>query len=329
MKKFYHLNPSTVAEAVSLLDKYSGSAALIAGGTDLLGELKDQNLPTQPTALVNIKNISSLKYITADSSGLKIGALTRISDIAASSTVTQSYGVLSQAATQVAAHTLRGMGTIGGNLCQHVRCWYYRSSGNFFNCIRKGGSTCFATAGDNRYHSIFGGPSGCVAVIPSDIAIALTALGATVTAVGSSGSRVIPMASLYTSLGTSLKADEVLTEVEVPAPTAGTTGVFMKYRLRATLDFPVVSVAAVATISGGVVSSCKIILGAVSQTPYEATGAEKALVGNAVTTSTASAAAAAAVTGAVPMTNNKYKINITQALVNRAILAVAGLPYPS
>ena len=151
---------------------------IIAGGTDLLGTLKDNILPTYPATVINIKTIPGLDYIKEEAGMLKIGATTRLADIAANPAINQKYTALAQAASRVATPHVRDMGTIGGNIAQLHRCWYFRKPENRFNCVRKGGTTVLAMAGDNRYHSIFGVVNKCIAVHPSDMAPALIALNA-------------------------------------------------------------------------------------------------------------------------------------------------------
>ena len=160
MKSFKHVNAKTTADAVKFLQDYQGKAKLIAGGTDLLGTLKDRILPDYPEAIVNIKTVSGLDYIKEDAEGLKIGALTKLADIANFPMVKGKYKLLSEAAEAVATPQIRRMGTIGGNLCQNLRCWYYRyphHMGGRILCYLKGGKGCYALTGENQYHSIFGG----------------------------------------------------------------------------------------------------------------------------------------------------------------------------
>jgi xanthine dehydrogenase YagS FAD-binding subunit len=318
MKTFIHQNAKTVADAVSYLTQYNGKAKIIAGGTDLLGVMKDEILPAYPQAVVNIKNIPNLDKITSDSSGLKVGALAKLSDIATNSTVVSTWPALAQAAASVGSPHIREMGTMGGNLCQDVRCWYYRGMNNFFNCLRKGGAMCYASAGDNRYHSIFGGSKGCYSAYPSDTATALLALNASIV----TNSRTIPIDSFFDNLtGTVLNANEMVTEVDIPTPPSGSKQVYLKFRVRKAIDFPIVGVSSMITVQSGTVSAARIALGAVAPTPIRATAAEKALTGQAVNSTTASAAATAAMQSAVPMTMNKYKVPITSALIQRAILS--------
>ena len=177
MKKIAHMDATTVDEAVSALSE--GKAEVIAGGTDLLVVLRGMISPNEPDTLVNIKTISGLDYIKEEGGSLKIGALTRLADIAESSVVQANYAALAEAAHRAASPELRNLGTLGGNICQKVRCWYYRAPNNYFNCFRKGGTLCFATLGNNTFNAILGGQV-CFAVCPSDTAIALGALNATI-----------------------------------------------------------------------------------------------------------------------------------------------------
>ena len=182
MRKFAHIDAHTVDEAVSALRLYGNRAAAIAGGTDLLGKMKDEILPRYPEALINLKTIPGLEFLREDAGVLRVGALTKLEDIGKEPLVCQKYAALSQAANRMASPHLREMGTLGGNLCQDIRCWYYRNPNNRFPCLRKGGGRCYAIDGDNRYHSIMGGSveGGCYAVHPSDTAPALIALNALV-----------------------------------------------------------------------------------------------------------------------------------------------------
>ena len=157
MNKFTHINATSVDEAVSILHRYGGRASLIAGGKDLLGKLKDEVMPSYPEAIVNLKTIPGLDFIRQEDAMLKIGALTRLSDIASAPIIQSQYTALAEAARRTASPHLREMGTLAGNLCQDIRCWYYRSPNNRFPCLRKSGGLCYALEGDDRYHSIFGG----------------------------------------------------------------------------------------------------------------------------------------------------------------------------
>lgn len=319
MKKFTHINATTVDEAVSALSQYGDKANVIAGGTDLLGELVNRCRPTQPEYIINLKTIDGLDYITEDAAGLKIGALTRLDDIAFSSVVQAKYSVLAQAARKVASWQVRNMGTIGGNICQDVRCWYFRSTWNKFDCLRKNpAGVCQALIGDNRYqHSIFGAANGCIAVNPSDVAPALVALDAKIV----TNKQTVDAEDFFDGFNkTVLAADEIVTEIQVPTPPSGSKQAFVKASIRRAVDFALASCAVVITPATGSVTSARIVLGAVAPKPLRATASEEALVGNAISEAVAEAAAAAAVAGASALTYNAYKIQMTKGLVKRALL---------
>lgn len=323
MKSFKHIDAKTVNEVCRLLQKYKGKAKLIAGGTDLLGILKDRILPDYPEALINLKTVRGLDYIKEDAKGLKIGALVTLADIAKTPVVKENYKVLADAARAVAAPQIRNMATICGNLCQEVRCWYYRyphQIGGRILCARKGGGTCLAVPGDNRYHAILGGKR-CFAVCPSDTAIALTALDSKVRIAGLGKNRVVPVKDFFTTLGNVLKAGEIVTEIHVPKPLEGTRQRFLKLRLREPIDFAIVSVASVIIVEDGICKGAAIALGAVAPTPVRATEAERTIKGKPIDTTTAAEAAEAAVAGAKPLSMNAYKIEETRVLVRRALLA--------
>ena len=255
----------------------------MAGGTDLLGKMKDRILPTYPEALVNLKTIPGLDFIRKRSGKLRIGALTRLEDIAHHGMVKGRYTALAQAAHRTASPHLREMGTIGGNLCQDIRCWYYRNPNNRFPCLRKGGGRCYALDGDTRYHSIFGGSveEGCIAVHPSDTAPALIALNGEVR----TSKRTIGAEDFFqvgVSKTTVLEGDEVVTEIQVPTPAAGTKSAFLKFALRKSIDFPIVNCAVMVTTKKGKVNAARICLNAVFVKPYRASEGRKANRGEGV-----------------------------------------------
>jgi xanthine dehydrogenase YagS FAD-binding subunit len=312
MKAFNHTNAKSLAEAKTALA--GGKATIIAGGTDLIGTLKDNILPNYPAELINIKTVPGLDYIKEEAGVLKIGAATRLADVAANPAIKQKYTALAQAAIRVATPHVRDMGTIGGNLAQLHRCWYFRKPENRFNCVRKGGTTCFAMTGDNRYHSIFGNVNKCIAVHPSDVAPALIALNAKIV----TNTRTLAAENFFdvkVASNTVLTPGEIITEIQVPAPPAGAKSAFLKFAIRKSIDFPIVNCA---VLTG---SAPRICLNAVAPKPYRATKAEAAIAGKAITEATAEAAGAAAVEDARPLTATKYKVQIAKTLVKRALLA--------
>ena len=319
MNPLKHVNARTIEEAISAAGV---KALVIAGGTDCLSLFKNRILPNSPKVLVNIKTIPGLAYIMESGDGLRIGALTRLSNLAASAVVREKYGLLAEAAQSVASPQIRNMGTIGGNLCQDTRCWYYRCSpftGRSYFCSRKGGRLCFAVKGDNRYHAIFGG-RGCFAVCPSDLAVALAALEAEIAVQGPAGRRTIPIRDFFTISGNSLQPNELVTEIRIPPLPEGASQTFLKFRLRKAIDFAIVSVASVIASEGGLCREARIALGAVAPYPLRAVAAESALAGQVVNAETAALAAQAAVVGATPLGMNAYKIEIVKALVKKALL---------
>lgn len=320
MKEFTHINATTVSEAVSALGQYGDRANVIAGGTSLLGELIVRCRPVQPEYIINLKTIDGMDHITEDSGGLKIGALARLNDIAASSVVQSKYTALAQAASKVASYRLRNMGTIGGNICQQVRCWYYWTSENKFDCLRKNpNGICQALVGDNRFqHSIFGGSNGCVAANVSDTGPALIALDASIV----TSERTIAAEDFWDGFtNTVLDDGEIVTEIQVPAPPAGSRSAFAKASIRRAIDFALASAAILVTPSTGSITSARVALGAVAPTPIRATKAEEELKGNAISEAVADSAAEAAIDGATALTYNKYKLSVAKGVVKRALLA--------
>jgi xanthine dehydrogenase YagS FAD-binding subunit len=316
-KRFEHVNARTVDEAASILK--TGKAAVIAGGTDILGTLRFEILPDYPEVLVNIKTISDLDYIKEGSGMLRIGALTRLEDIAKSDIVHAKYRALAEAAHRTASPHIREMGTIGGNICQLTRCWYFRNPDNRFNCLRKGGRKCYAMAGDNRYHSIFGAVKMCLAVNPSDTAPALVALNARI----KTNKRSIEAEKFWDVAkpgSTILAMDEIVTEIAVPTPAKGMKSSFIKFAIRKSIDFPIVNCAAMIGRK-----EARICLNAVHNRPYRAIKSEELIKGKSINEKSADTAGAAAVekAKALPGDRNKWKIQIARTMVKRAILDCA------
>jgi len=320
MKAFNHVNATSLAEVKTALGERSsaadGKTNLIAGGTDLLGTLKDNILPTYPATVINLKTVPGLDYIKEEGGTLKIGATTRLADIAADPVVKKKYTALAQAALRVATPHVRDMATIAGNIAQLHRCWYFRKPENRFPCIRKGGDTCFAMSGDNRYHSIFGAVNRCLAVHPSDTAPALIALNAKVI----TDKRTIEAEKFFDVKqpgNTVLAADEIIKEIQIPTPPAGAKSAFLKFAIRKSIDFPIVNCA---VMVGGL--EPRICLNAVAPKPYRATKAEAAIAGKAINEANAEAAGAAAVADASSFPPAaQFKKQIAKTLVKRALLA--------
>jgi xanthine dehydrogenase YagS FAD-binding subunit len=312
MRQFIHLDATTITEASNATS--SAGSALIAGGTDLLGILKDEVLPNYPGRIVNLKTIADLDYIKEDGDLIKIGPLTKLDAIANDEMLISRYSCLATAASRVSATLQRHMGTIGGNICQMHRCWYFRVPENRFDCLRKGGDYCPASLGDSRYHSIFGAEQGCITGSPHDTAPALVALDAKI--VTNKGS--YPAEEFFAVNGTrsNVLADgEIVTEIQFP--NRETKSAFQKYAERKAIDFPIVN-CAVAQSSAGV----RIVCGGVFPKPLRMTAAE-AEVSSGISESSAKSAGDAAVADAQPFPKNAYKVEITRTLVKRTLLEIA------
>ena len=292
MKSFKHYDANSVENALSILAEYKDKAKLCAGGTALLDVMKRRISPT-PEVVVNIKNIPGMNEITEDEEGLKIGPLVTISDLEKSSLIKSKYGILSQAAASVATPAIRNMGTIVGNLTQHVRCWYYLKPD--FKCYRKGGTICYATSGDNRYHSIME-QKVCVATNPSDMAIALSALNAKLQIRNSEGQRNVDLKDFFITLGNTLNPEDMITSIIVP--NAPSKGMFKKFSYRKAIDFAIVSAASATTEEGTLIA-----LGGVAPVPIVGTTEE----------------INSSIDNATPLSMNKYKVQIAKTLIKEVM----------
>jgi xanthine dehydrogenase YagS FAD-binding subunit len=324
MENFSYSRPATLRDATAQLGKEHGRVAILAGGTDLLGEMKDEL--AAPARLVPVRHLREMQGIRTVGAGLRIGAATLLVDVVEHAAVQQQAPLLAMAAGKVGTPAIRNMGTIGGNICQRPRCWYYR---NNYPCFKHGGSACFSALGENDFHAILeGGPS--FIVHPSDTAPALVALGASARIAGPGGrERTVPLDAFFVTPRQDvrrenvLQPDEILVELQVPSAPAGSRATYVKEMVRETWNFALCSVAAMVTVSNGVVSDVRIVLGGVAPVPYRAVKAEAALRGQRITETTAAAAGAAAVEGARPLAKNGYKVPLTQAAVKRALLSLA------
>ena len=325
MKAFAYVDPTNEKEAVAAL-KAGGVAMPIAGGQDLLARMKDYI--HQPDRVVNVKNALESSITSTSDGGLKIGAATKIIDLAENHDVASKYPAVVAAAGEIGTPQIRNAGTVGGNINQRPRCWYFRNEE--FVCFKKGGNRCFAPTGENQYHAIFGnGPSHIVH--PSNLAVPFVAYGARFRVVGPSGAREIP-ASEYFTMPTPqnvqkenvLADDELLTHVILPPPGNVKSG-FYEVRYKESHDWPLAFAAVVLKTSGNTVMSARVVLGAVAPVPWRSQDAERALMGKPLNESTAADAAAAAVHGAEPLSRNGYKVQIAKTAVKRAILHAAGI----
>ncbi|HEV8428428.1 MAG TPA: xanthine dehydrogenase family protein subunit M [Pyrinomonadaceae bacterium] len=331
MKAFEWTNPANINEAVKLLNIASPgdideAPRPIAGGQDLLTTMKDYT--SRPVRLVNLKNISGLNSITLNTRGLTIGALVTLTELEEHAGVRKSFPGLAEAAHSIATPQIRNLGTVGGNLCQRPRCWYFRLEE--VSCLKKGGSECYAASGENKYNAIIaGGPS--YIVHPSDLAPMLVALGATVTVTGATGKRVIPLDKFFTlpSEGNIrrenvLKNDDIITQINVPALALGERSTYLKFKERESLDFALASAAVALRLGPNqTVRDARIVLGGVAPIPWRVPAAEKFLVGKKLTPDVLAETGKIALAEAKPLEKNAYKVPLAQTLVRRA-LAKAG-----
>ncbi|GGW95841.1 FAD-binding molybdopterin dehydrogenase [Streptomyces malachitofuscus] len=321
MRDFSYVRPDAAAEAVRLVAR-SADATFVAGGTDLLNLMKDG---AEDHALV--VDISRLPLAGIEESGgrLRIGAMARMADVALHPVVPKRLPLLSQALLASASPQVRTMATIGGNLLQRTRCWYFRGTG--FACNkREPGSGCAALEGRSRWHAVLGGGDHCIAVHPSDLAVALRALDATVHTLGPDGARTVSLADFYREPGdtphidNALRHGELITAVEVPLPPAGTHQRYLKLRDRATFEFAVVSVAAVLRTRGRIVEEARLAFGGIATQPWRSAEAEAALRGKPLTERNIAAAGRVLVRDAQPREDNEFKVE----LVQRALQDVLG-----
>jgi xanthine dehydrogenase YagS FAD-binding subunit len=323
MQAFEYAAPGTLKDALGLLAPRWGEVDVLAGGTDLLSLMKEY--VHTPQRVVNIKNIKQLDGIAKTSAGLRIGALVTLEELIASAAVRSEYPSLVTAARGVSSPQIRNMGTVGGDLCQRPRCWYFRMGYGLLAKDQNGKS--LAPDGDNRYHAIFGGgPAWFVSA--SSLGPALVALGATVKLSSSAGSRDVPAAKFFVvpendqGRETGLLPNEILTEVVIP-PARGVRNATYEVRQKEALDWPLATASVAVWMKGSTVSSARIVMGHVAPIPWAATRAEQALAGKSLTAQTAEEAAAAAVADARPLSGNAYKVQLAKVAVKRALLAAA------
>ncbi len=321
MKDFELFQPTDVAGALELLDKYGPDGWLMAGGQDSLDWFKDR--AKGPKAVVSLSRVESMHGIRETADGIEIGALTTLTEITESGLIRNNYRLLSDAASRVASPQIRNVGTIGGNVCQDTRCWYYRGG---MDCYRAGGSTCYADTpeGMNREHCLFGADR-CVAVSPSDTAPALVALDASMVIRNKDGERVVAAGDFFIGPDvdiermTVIEPGDILTAIRLPNAWAGATFYFEKVADRNTWDFALVNVAAAMKVNDDVIEDIRIACGGVECTPRRMRVAEEIAKGSAKNEETAKLAGGSASRGAVPLNYNHFKLSLIENLVMRAI----------
>ena len=324
MNNFAFVDCRTVDEALS----HTGADASIkAGGIDLLDLMKDDIV--KPAKLVNIRNIAALRGITVTSDGLHLGPLNTLSEIAAHPEIQRSYSALADAAGHAATPQVRNMATLGGNIMQRPRCWYFRSSD--FDCKKKGGTSdeCHAHEGENQYHAILNNET-CAMVHPSSTAVPLLGMGARVELTSRRGKRVVSMAEFYVppekSLinETAVQQGELITAIFVPAPDAGTRSAYQKYGEKESFDWPLADAGVILVMDGNRCRKAAIVLGVAAPTPLRASAAETVLLGKPIDEALARQAAKAAMQGATPLSQNGYKTQLFETAIYRTILLAAG-----
>lgn len=321
MDRFEYVNATSVAEALAQLG--DGREAK-AGGVDLLDRMKEGL--SSPKRIVNLRTIPGLDGVDIDTAGLRIGPLVTLAALAAHKPLREHYRAISDAALTAATPQIRNMATAGGNLLQRPRCWYFRN--HDFECLRKGGSSCFAQDGANRYHAIFGNDI-CAMVYPSALAVPLTAFNAVLDLTSASGVRQVPISAFFVTpetdptRETDLRPNELLTAIRVPAPRPGTRSAYFKQKEKESADWSLADVAVVLEISDGVARRASVVLGAVAAKPWRSTAVEQELTGRRVTDAVARRAAAAAVTNAKPLAGNGYKVAVLETIIRRTILEAA------
>jgi len=326
VKAFAYVNATNEKDAVAALNT-DGMALPLAGGQDLLARMKDYI--DSPDRVVNVKNALDATVTAMPDGGVKIGAAMRIVDLYEHRQIAALYPAVNAAAIEIGTPQIRHQGTVGGNVNQRPRCWYFRNEE--FVCYKKGGSRCFAVNGENQYHAIFGNDGPSHIVHPSSLAVPFVAYGARFRVIGPKGEREIPASEYFTmpTLANVLKEnvlgdEELLTHVILPAPGRVRSGHY-EVRYKASHDWPLAFATVVVALDGTTVSSARVVLGAVAPVPWRSKPAEAALTGKPLDEDTAALAADAAVGEARPMSGNAYKIQIARTAVKRAVMRAAGL----
>jgi xanthine dehydrogenase YagS FAD-binding subunit len=320
MHAFEYASPKTLKEATALLGSGWADAAVLAGGTDLISLMKDDVM--QPKRVVSIRGIAELGGIRPSAGGLRIGAAVTVDELASNPAVRASYPALTQAALGITSPQIRNMGTVGGDLCQRPRCWYFRAG---FGILARNDGKALVPDGDNRYHAIF--PMGeALFVSASSFGPALVAYGARIKIASPKGTREVDAAKFFVAPASNdareiaLQPNEIVTDILVPV-VEGMKSATYEVRQKDALDWPLATASVALKMKGTAVASAKIVLGHVAATPYDSAAAAKAVAGRAITAATAEAAGKAAVEAAQPLKDNAYKVQLASTAVKRALLA--------
>ena len=325
MRAFEYVSPHTRSQAISLLGASWGNTEVLAGGTDLLALMKDNVITTK--RVVNLKDIADLRGVSSTPQGLRVGALTTLAELGDDQKVKADYPALSEALLEAASPQIRNMATIGGNLCQRPRCWYFR---NGFGLLPKDESGKELIAGgENRYHAILGNQGAAKFVSPSTVAPILIAYGATIRLEGANGKRELPLEKFFVIPKSGnerehdLRPNEIVTEILIP-PAGGVKAAHYEVRQKAAFDWPLAVAAAALKMKGSNIESAKIVLGYVAPVPWPSAEVEQVLVGKPVNKEVAQRAAEAALQKASPLSHNAYKVKLAKVAVTRAILKASG-----
>jgi len=321
MKEFKLAQPMTLDQATSLLSKEKAGCAIMAGGTDILDLLKSKIIA--PELVLDLKTVPGLAGLKEDKRHVTIRAMTTVSDLAESPVIGENFPGLKQAALSLASPQLRNVGTVGGNLCQRPRCWYYRDTDTI--CWKKGGSHCYAARGKNKYHAIFG--SGiCHIVYPSDLAPALISLDAEVTISGPAGKKdIVKLEDFYSSPQTDVRRENILephqvvSEIWIPLSKNNANSTYCKFKERGTWDFAVVSAAVSGVVSNRAFSDIRIVCGGVAPIPWRLKKTEDLIRGKKVDAAVIRQGTRAALADAKPLEENAYKMDLLEAVLDAAI----------
>jgi xanthine dehydrogenase YagS FAD-binding subunit len=324
MKNFTYYRPATPEQAVGLLDARWGTCELLAGGTDLLDLQKEY--VAQPDKVVSLSSVKVLSTVEVAPGTVTLGAGAKLAELAAHTTLRKEFPALAEAAGDIGGPQIRNMGTLGGNLCQRNRCWYFRDE--HVNCLLKGGDKCYALDGDNRYHAVFTRGHQCVIVNPSTLAPGLIALGATAEVLGPKGKRTLELARFFNAPKSAAEREHVLAPDElvlfVTVSREGRRNASYEVRHKQSYDWPLVQAAVAFKADGDRATDVRIVLGHVAPTPQVSEAAARAMEGKAVTEVNAAAAGEAAAEGAKPLAQNAYKVRLIAVAVKRALLTAAG-----
>jgi xanthine dehydrogenase YagS FAD-binding subunit len=325
MRPFEYVSPNSRNQAIGLLNATWGNTEILAGGTDLLALMKDDIIA--PKRLVNLKDISDLRGVSSNAQGLRIGALTTLGDLADDDAVKKGYPALSEALLEAASPQIRNMATIGGNLCQRPRCWYFR---NGFGLLpRSQSGQGLVTEGENRYHAILGNDGTAKFVSPSTIVPILIAYRAKIRMEGSKGKRELPLEKFFVIPKSDndrehdLRPNEIVTEIVLP-PAGDLKAAHYEIRQKEAFDWPLAVAAVALKMQGSNVGSARVVLGYVAPMPWPSAEAEQALAGQPVTKEIAQKAAEAALAKANPLSHNAYKVKLAKVAVARAIMNASG-----